>query len=133
MDAAAAIAMFLDEREQLAEDRVFEDLAGQQFVVPAHWRAEIGNAITANVRRGRLPPDRLAFALANLRTLQVITQPVPEFDDVAGIVRRAIESGLTYYDELYVRLAETRDLPLFTFDAQMRKAARQRGVSTRPV
>ncbi|AVT75874.1 twitching motility protein PilT [Rhodopseudomonas palustris] len=133
MDASAALAMFLDEREHLAHDEVFESLADQQFVVPAHWHAEIGNALTTNVRRGRLPSDKLEYALHNLKILEVITQSPPELDEVAGAVRRALDSGLTYYDELYVRLAEVRNLPLFTFDSQMRKAARQRGVEILPV
>jgi predicted nucleic acid-binding protein len=133
MDASATLAMFLDEREHLANDDVFESLADQQFVVPAHWHAEIGNALATNVRRGRLAPEKLEYALRNLKILEVITQSPPELDDIAGAVRRAFESGLTYYDELYVRLAEIKSLPLFTFDSQMRKAARQRGVEILPV
>jgi predicted nucleic acid-binding protein len=132
MDASAALAMFLDEREHRASDEIFESLADQQVIVPAHWHAEIGNALTTNLRRGRLPPEKFEFALANLKVLKVITHPNPELDDIAGTVRRAVEFGLTYYDELYVRLAETRGIPLFTFDAQMRKAALQRGVATVP-
>jgi predicted nucleic acid-binding protein len=132
MDASAALAMFLDEREHHADDEIFESLADQQVIVPAHWHAEIGNALTTNLRRGRLPPEKFEFALANLRVLKVITHPIPELDDIAGTVRRSVEFGLTYYDELYVRLAETRDIPLFTFDAPMRKAALQRGVATVP-
>ncbi len=133
MDASAALAMFLDEREHLANDDVFESLADQQFVVPAHWHAEIGNALTTNLRRGRLTPDKLDYALQNLKILEVITQSPPDLDDIAGTVRRALDSGLTYYDELYVRLAEIRNLPLFTFDSPMRTAARQRGVQILPV
>lgn len=133
LDASAALAMFMDEREHLADDATFETLADQPCIVPAHWHAEIGNALATNLRRGRLPADKFEFALTNLQALKVMTQPTPELDELAPAVRRAVEAGLSYYDELYVRLAETRGVPLFTFDAQMRKAALQRGITVLPV
>jgi predicted nucleic acid-binding protein len=131
LDASAALAIFLDEREH-ADDELFETIADQQVLVPAHWHAEIGNALTMNLRRGRLTSETFETALANLRVLKVATQPIPEIDDIAGTVRRAVEFGLTYYDELYVRLAEIRSIPLFTFDTQMRNAALRRSVATLP-
>ncbi len=130
IDASAALAMVFDEREH--DDQVFDSLAEQQLIVPAHWHAEIGNALTTGVRRGRLNDAQLGYALANLKVLRVLTEALPEGEDIAAGVRRAVASGLTYYDELYVRLAELRQIPLLTFDAQMRVAAKQRGVALLP-
>ncbi len=126
------MAMCLDEREHLADDRVYESLAEKRLIVPGHWHAEVGNALTTNLRRQRLTFQSFDYALNNLRALRVITEPIPDVEDIAATVRRAFQSGLTFYDELYVRLAETRDIPLFTFDSQMRTAARQRGVAVLP-
>jgi predicted nucleic acid-binding protein len=132
VDASAIVAMCLDERELLTDDRTFESLAEQQLLVPAHWHAEIGNAFVTNIRRGRLATESLAYAIANLTVLQIATQSAPRIEDIEAIVASAVKSGLTYSDELYVRLADLRGLPLFSFDRQMRTAAAQRGIVVLP-
>lgn len=132
VDASAIIALCLDERDLLGNDDTFESLAEQQLLVPAHWHAEIGNALVTNMRRGRLTEKRLAYAIENLAVLSVVTQPVPRVEEIAAIVESAARAGLTYYDELYVRLAELRASPLFSFDNAMRAASRKRGVAVLP-
>ena len=132
IDASATIALCLDERELLADDKTFESLGEQELLVPAHWHAEVGNALVVNLRRGRLPAPRLAYAIQSLKTLQIAIQPAPRTDEIDAIVNSAVFSGLTYYDELYVSLAEFKGLPLFTFDKQMRGAAERRGIVVLP-
>ena len=132
VDASAIVAMCLDERELLGDDQTFESLGEQELLVPAHWHAEVGNAFVTNIRRGRLTTARLGYAMENLGALQVATQSAPRIGEIEAIVNSAVEAGLTYYDELYVRLAGFRGLPLFSFDKQMRTAARQRGIFVLP-
>lgn len=132
VDASAIVAMCLDERELLADDQTFESLGEQELLVPAHWHAEVGNAFVTNIRRSRLTTARLAYAMENLSTLQIATEPAPSPGELEAIVNSAVNSGLTFYDELYVRLAERKGLPLFSFDKQMRRAAEQRGVVILP-
>ncbi|MET0878337.1 MAG: type II toxin-antitoxin system VapC family toxin [Tardiphaga sp.] len=132
IDASATIALCLDERELLADDQTFESLGEQELLVPAHWHAEVGNALVVNLRRGRLTAASLAYAIQSLKKLQIATQPAPRTEEIEAIVNSAVSAGLTYYDELYVRLAEFRGLPLFTFDKQMRVAAKRRGIVVLP-
>jgi predicted nucleic acid-binding protein len=132
VDASVIVAMFLDESESLGDDDTFETLAEEQLLVPAHWHAEVGNAFVTNVRRGRLPAARLTYAMTNLAALNVTTQPAPRTEEIEAIVVSAVKSRLTYYDELYVRLAESSKSQLFSFDEAMRAAARQRGVDVVP-
>jgi len=132
IDASAVVALCLDERDALADDQTFESLAEQQLLVPAHWHAEIGNALVTNLRRGRLSSAELAYTIENLAVLQIATQPAPRIEEIEASVKRAVKAGLTYYDELYVWLAESNTLPLFSFDRQMRTAAQQRGVVVLP-
>lgn len=132
VDASAIVAMCLDERELLGDDETFESLGEQELLVPAHWHAEIGNAFVTNLRRGRLTTANLAYAIANLTALRIATQPAPRLEEIEVIANSAVQSGLTYYDELYVRLAEIRMLPLFSFDRQKRTAAQKRGIVALP-
>lgn len=132
VDASVIVAMCLDESELLGSDDTFESLAEQELLVPAHWHAEVGNALVTNVRRGRLAADRLTYAISNLSVLSVTTQPPPRTEEVESIVASAIKSGLTFYDELYVLLAESSRNSLFTFDKAMRAAATKRGVGISP-
>ena len=46
--------------------------------------------------------------------------------DAPGILRLALETGLTPYDAAYLYLASVRGLPLATFDRRMREAAHSR-------
>jgi predicted nucleic acid-binding protein len=132
VDASAIVALCLDERELLADDQTFESLGEEQLLVPSHWHAEVGNALVMSLRRGRLTSAELTSAVENLAVLQIVTQPVLRIDEIEATVNRAAKAGLTYYDELYVWLAESQTLPLFSFDKQMRTAARQRGVAVLP-
>lgn len=132
VDASVIVAMCLDESELLGSDDTFESLAEQSLLVPAHWHAEVGNALVTNVRRGRLAADRLAFAIGNLTILTVTTQPPPRTEEIESIIASAIKSGLTFSDELYVHLAESSKNPLFSFDKAMRAAALKRGVGILP-
>ena len=132
VDASAIVAMCLDERDLLADDKTFESLGEQELLVPAHWHAEVGNAFVTNLRRGRLKIANLAYAIENLTALRIATQPAPRFEEIEGIANSAVQSGLTYYDEIYVRLAEARSLPLFSFDRQMQAAALKRGIVVLP-
>ena len=132
VDASAIVAMCLDERELLGDDQTFESLGEQELLVPAHWHAEVGNAFVTNIRRGRLTSTRLAYAMENLSVLRIATQSAPRTGEIEAIVNSAVKAGLTYYDELYVRLAEIEGVPLFSFDKRMRTAAEQRGIVVLP-
>jgi predicted nucleic acid-binding protein len=81
---------------------------------PAHWEAELANAIWMAIRTGVLPRDeghrkldmagRLGIQSVSIRSLW---QPA---------LTRAVDSDAAVYDTLFVELAAQRHLFLVTFD-----------------
>ena len=73
--------------------------------------------------------DPLVAVLASLDVAVIASPPMTE---LAGVVHFAVESNLSVYDAVYVRLAAARQVPLATLDDVMRAAARKLGVATLP-
>jgi predicted nucleic acid-binding protein len=80
--------------------------------------AEVGHALRGGVRAGQISARRAHGALADL--LEMRLQRVAHH----ALVDRAWElrENLSFYDGLYVALAEALDAPLLTFDARLAKA-----------
>lgn len=84
---------------------------------PAHWEAELANAIWMAIRTGVLPREeghqkldmaaRLGIQSVSIRSLW---QPV---------LTRALDSDAAVYDTLFVELAAQRHLFLATFDKNL--------------
>ena len=91
----------------------------EEACAPAHWEAELANAVWMAVRMGVLPTKeghrkldlaaRLGIESVSSRSLW---QPA---------LTRTISSGAAVYDTLFVELAVQRNLPLATFDKNILK------------
>lgn len=101
----------------------FEDEARQfwraveESWAPAHWEAELANAIWMAVRTGALPRDEGHQKLDMASRLGIQQVPIRALWQPA--LTRALASGVAVYDALFVELADQRDLPLATFDNQL--------------
>jgi predicted nucleic acid-binding protein len=129
LDSSATIQWFVpDERNSAAQnllDRVIEDGA----VVPVHWTIEVGNALLIAMRRRRIAPAQRDNAITQLIDLQITIDR--ETLDRLWTTTLALSDrySLTLYDACYLELAQRRELPLATLDADLRKAARAAGVT----
>lgn len=81
--------------------------------------AEVGHVLRRAVARGDLPPDVAAAAMIDLARF-----PLRRAAHV-GLLERAWElrENVSFYDALYVALAERLDEPLLTLDARLATAA----------
>lgn len=91
----------------------------EEAIAPAHWEAELANAVWMAVRTGVLPVDeghrRLDLA-ARLKIQSTSNRPLWQ-----PALTRALESGASVYDTLFVELAVQRGVPLATFDKKVLK------------
>ncbi|ABD87317.1 PilT protein [Rhodopseudomonas palustris BisB18] len=117
-----AIAWLLNEAG-FSDDGLNEVIATESIVVPAHWSAEVANALLVNLRRNRISQDTLAAVVSDLGLLDISEQPSISTDRILDLVGFAERHGLTSYDAAYVELAFERSAPLATLDQQMRRAA----------
>jgi predicted nucleic acid-binding protein len=85
---------------------------------PAVVDAEVGHALRAEVRRRSISSAAAEEALADLMAMQL------ERVSHRFLAERAwhLRENLSFYDGLYVALAEALDAPLLTSDARLAKA-----------
>lgn len=81
--------------------------------------AEVGHVLRRAVGSAALQEDQATAALEDLVRLPLKRVPHP------GLVARAfaLRSNLSFYDALYVALAERLQMPLLTLDARLQRAA----------
>ncbi len=89
-------------------------------LAPAHWEAELANVVWMAVRAGVLPAADGPVRLGLARRLGI--ESVSTVTLCQGALLRAIESGVSVYDTLFVELAARSACTLLTFDKAMLKA-----------
>jgi predicted nucleic acid-binding protein len=115
---ASVIFEFLTpgEREKAVAERL---LGGQKaFWAPELLDAEIGNALRRAVRRGTINVDQAVEALEELRKLPIHRVSHERLAQFAWLLR----DNVSFYDGLYVALAQLLEKPLLTFDARLARA-----------
>lgn len=128
LDCSVAMAwLFLDEGND-STDALREKLVTEHAVVPALWLIEVGNALLAATRRGRLSEEdwpRIRNDLAEL-PIEIDTDSCARvLDRVLPVAR---DHKLSVYDATYLELAMRLSLPLATLDRQLAAAARGAGI-----
>jgi predicted nucleic acid-binding protein len=85
---------------------------------PALIDAEVGNALRRQVRLGKIGPRKAGAALQDLLTMRL--QRIPH----AALAERAwqLRDNVSFYDGLYVALAEAAGAPLLTLDERLTRA-----------
>ena len=131
-DTSLMISWLLNETDVVVAEDVYNLLAEETLLVPAHWPVEIGNALGVNVRRGRIPPRLLNAIQERLNKLVVVVEGSISPADIVSLVGFAVDQNLTAYDACYVQLAAENRAPLATLDRQMRTAARRLNINLLP-
>jgi predicted nucleic acid-binding protein len=129
VDASAALAWCFEDEASSWSDGLLERLReGDQIVVPAHWPTEISNGLLVAERRKRIRAGQAAVFWDELARLPIETEPPLSAVQAKTVLALCEKHGLTVYDATYLELAQRRQLPLGTLDADLRKAAQAEGV-----
>ena len=126
IDSSVTLAWLFN--EDAAGARIEAALAGAELVAPWLWRLEVVNVILIRERRKQL---NIAQSTQLLELLQdwaveiVGDLPSRSLAELAGVAR---PYQLTAYDAVYLELAVSLGLPLFTRDGNLRDAAVRIGV-----
>jgi predicted nucleic acid-binding protein len=88
------------------------------FWAPELLDAEVGSALRRAVRRKSIDADQAAEALGELRKLPIHRVSHERLAQFAWLLR----DNVSFYDGLYVALAQLLDKPLLTFDARLGRA-----------
>jgi predicted nucleic acid-binding protein len=117
LDASVLVDFLVDSDRGQAVRRRLEETPGWLWA-PAVIDAEVGHALRAEVRRRSVPARIADEALEDLMAMQL------ERVSHRFLAERAwqLRDNLSFYDGLYVALAEALDAPLLTADARLAKA-----------
>lgn len=132
VDASLLIALILREDNVADPVAVYETLLHGILAVPAHWPAEMTNALWANQRRGRIRPDRIVSIVEEVFSFAPTVEAAPAKEELPSLIDFANIERLTVYDAIYVQLALKLDATLATIDADMRRCAERLNIPLLP-
>jgi predicted nucleic acid-binding protein len=115
-DTNILLAVALDEPER---QRIIDLTVGAEVFAPEILPYEIGNALSALVKRRRLTGDQAMASLAATRRIPVRLVSV----DVAQALQLAMDCGIYAYDAYVLHCARALSYPLLTLDARMQQVA----------
>ena len=128
-DASVTLTWCFEDEAMPWTDALLAELrAGDEAIVPAHWPAEVANALLIAVRRGRISREKANRFLLDLRVSPIRIDSESSEPVFRQVFKLADQYRLTIYDAGYLELAIREGLPLATLDNDLRKAARASGV-----
>lgn len=119
---------FEDEAQPWTEQLLDRVQHGDQMIVPAHWPAEITNALLIGVRRKRVPLDRPNLFWDTLSILPIEIELPLHSQQAKSVLKLCTTHNLTVYDAIYLEAALRRGLPLVSLDVDLRRASQAEGV-----
>ena len=123
IDASLTVAWYFDDETTPPTEAVLERVSETGAVVPALWRLEVANAFQSAIRRKRITADYRDRSLIELMHMPIVIDAETNVYAWTTTLRLAERFALTSYDSAYLELAQRRNLPLATLDAELRNAA----------
>ena len=127
IDNSVLIPVFLPESESLNAQAI---LSSDQYdcMAPAFLGIEFSNVLTAGLRTQRLTQFEVCSHLNDFKNIPIKFVRFPEIDEYITVIGIAKETGLSFYDAVYVALAIRENADLATYDKKMHTVAREQGV-----
>ena len=129
IDASLTMTWYFEEEATPATEALLDVVVQKGAVVPPLWRIEVSNAFQSGIRRRRIEIPYRDASLGDLGRLPIVVDGEADAHVWFATLRLSDRHGLTVYDACYLELALRRNLPLATLDHELRKAARDLGVS----
>lgn len=126
LDASVTICWFLPDEHHPDAGEAWRRSEHEEVLVPLHWWFEVRNTLLIGERRQRIGESSTVHSLKHLSVLPITHQPRPSETAVLDLARRY---RLTFYDAVYLELAQREGIALATLDRQLAEAARAEGVA----
>ncbi|MEW6218461.1 MAG: type II toxin-antitoxin system VapC family toxin [Thermodesulfobacteriota bacterium] len=120
-DTNVFLAVALNEPERSA---IIARTVGHELIAPAILPFEIGNALSALVKRKRMSRDEALAAWAVCRSIPVDLKPV----DIEDALLAAANHGIYAYDAYFLECAAGFRCPLLTLDRHLRTVGVKIGI-----
>ena len=129
LDASVAISAALDEASADLGRTILRRVAEAGALVPNIWHLEVGQALLVAERQGRIDMTRRQKIQALLLDLPITVDAETWTRAMRDTATLAADQRLSLYDAAYLELSRRCELPLATFDADLRRAATTIGVA----
>jgi predicted nucleic acid-binding protein len=123
VDASVLVAVLLNEPER---GRIIELTEGSDLVAPGCMPWEIGNALSAMLRRGRIETTVARSLFQTFEGIPIRYVAV-EFGKVLQLCG---DHGLYAYDAYYIDCAQRHCMPILSLDGRLRQVAAELGIPT---
>ena len=120
-DASAFLAVALDEADR---DWIIDKTSGTAIVSPEVLPYEIGNALIAVKRKGRLTEREIHRAFDITQRIAVRLLPV----NIGNAMKLAAKFDIYAYDAYYLQCCIENKLPLISLDVRMCDVAKSIGI-----
>ena len=120
-DTNIFLAIALDQHEK---ERIIALTTDAEAVAPDILPYEIGNALSAMVKRKQITDVEAMSALATANNIPVRLQSV----DIQKALKLAIEFNIYAYDAYFIQCAKAMSCPLLTLDRKMRQVSIKLGI-----
>jgi len=120
-DTNTFIAVALNEPEK---DMIIRFTEGYDLIAPEVLPFEIGNALTAMMKRNALEADEVILAWDMVQHIQVDLRRI----DIRAALNIATQYNIYAYDAYFLECALNLRSPLLTLDRQMKGIAQEIGI-----
>jgi len=123
VDTSAFLAVVLMEPER---EWLIDCTVGVEACAPELLPYEVGNALSAMIKRGRLDVKQAQAAYRSFTKMAVRLLPC----DISTALGLSASRNLYAYDAYFLVAARKLDCPLITLDQRLRDTARALGITT---
>jgi predicted nucleic acid-binding protein len=120
-DTNTFLAVALNEPEK---KEIIELTAGHDLIAPEILPFEIGNALSALVKRNKLTQGEAFLAWKNCLTIPVDLRAI----DIKNALAVAIKNNIYAYDAYFIECATNLRCSLLTLDRQLQSVCRDLGI-----
>ncbi len=120
-DTNVFIAVALNEPEK---DRIIHLTKGHDLMAPEILPFEIGNALTAMMKRRSLKGDEVVSAWEVIQKIPVDLRTI----DMRAALQIAVEFNIYAYDAYFLECARSFRSPLLSLDRRMKRTAEALGI-----
>ena len=128
LDASVAISAVLEEHSADQARTILRRVAEAGALVPNLWHLEVGQTLLVAERQGRIDTTRRQKVQTLLLDLPITVDVETWTRAMRDTATLAADQRLSLYDAAYLELSRRCELPLATFDANLRRAACAIGV-----
>jgi predicted nucleic acid-binding protein len=125
LDASVTMSWFFPDEEQSDALEAWRRSATEMVSVPLHWWFEVRNTLLLGETRRRISERQTSIVLDRLSRLPFHVAPQP---NDASVLQLARKHRLTFYDAVYLELAQRQGIALATLDRELAGAAATEGI-----